>query len=206
MSRTIQLGGQLFVLGILLLGLPCPLWAEAPNVQQKHSQLRSLIEEALQHNPELVAEHAQVDAMVERVPQSRALDDPELTFRLWNTPNSLNVTRSDRSIFGLAQQFPFPGTLSEQEHIAEHVVEQAEQRLAGKKRQIIAEVKVAYYEWWYVHQALEIHHQEAMRLKQFFEASTAKFRVGKGTHLSHLFKKQNARAVELVLPRVQVAR
>ena len=186
MPREIRLCGQLFVLGILLLGLPCPLWAEDPNVHQEHSQLRSLIEEALQHNPELVAEHAQVEAMVERVPQSHSLDDPELTFRLWNTPNSLDVTRSDRTIFGLAQQFPFPGTLSEQEHIAEHVVEQAEQRLAGKKREIIAAVKVAYYEWWYAHQAIEIHHQEATRLQQFFEGATAKFRVGKGTQVDVL--------------------
>ena len=181
MPREMRMCGQLLLLSTLVLGVPCPLWAEDPNVHQELIPLRSLIEEALQHNPELVAEQAQVEAMVEHVPQSNSLDDPELTIRLWNTPNSLDVTRSDRTIFGLAQQFPFPGTLSEQEHIAEKVVEQAEQHLAGKKREIIAAVKVAYYEWFYVHQALEIHHQEALRLKQFFEAATAKFRVGKGT-------------------------
>lgn len=124
--------------------------------------------------------------MVQRVPQSNALDDPELTVRLWNTPNSLDVTQSDRIIYGLAQQFPFPGTLSQQEQIAEKVVEQAEQHLAGKKREIIAAVKVAYYEWFYAHQALELHHQEAIRLKQFFEAATAKFRVGKGNQVDVL--------------------
>ena len=177
---------QWLSLSILLLVLPHPTWAEGQNVIQEHIQLHSLIQEALQHNPELVAEQAQVKAMQERIPQSNALDDPELTVRLWNTPNSLDVTRSDRTIYGLAQQFPFPGTLSEQEHIAEKVMEQAEQRLAGKKREIIAAVKVAYFEWFYTHQALEIHHQEAKRLKQFFEAATAKFRVGKGTQVDVL--------------------
>lgn len=186
MRREIRLCGLWLLFNVLLLGLPGPLWAEDPSVHEETILLRSLIEEALQHNPELVAEQAQVDAMVERVPQSNALDDPELTIRLWNTPNSLDVTRSDRTIFGLAQQFPFPGTLSEQEHVAEKVVGQAAQHLAGKKREIIAAVKVAYYEWLYVHQALEIHHQEAMRLKQFFEAATAKFRVGKGTQVDVL--------------------
>jgi cobalt-zinc-cadmium efflux system outer membrane protein len=186
MSREIRLCWQWLLLSTLLLGLPGTLWAEDSNVHQEPIPLRTLIEEALQHNPELVTKQAQVDAMVERIPQSNSLDDPELTIRLWNTPNSLDVTRSDRTIYGLAQQFPFPGTLSRQESIAEKVAEQAGQRLAGKKREIIAAVKVAYHEWLYVYQALEIHHQEAMRLKQFFEAAKAKFRVGKGTQVDVL--------------------
>ncbi len=178
--------GQGLLLGLLLLGLPWPIWAADSNVTHVNIQLAPLIQEALQHNPEVVAAQAQVVAMRERVPQSRSLDDPEMTIRMWNTPNSLDVTRSDRTIFGLAQQFPFPGTLSKQEQVAEMVLEQAEQRYNGKQREIIATVKVAYYEWFYVHQALEIHHQEATRLKQFFEAATAKFRVGKGTHVDVL--------------------
>ena len=47
-------------------------------------------------------------------------------------------------------------------------------------------MKVAYHEWFYAHQAIAIHHQEAKRLKQFFEAATAKFRVGKGTQVDVL--------------------
>ncbi len=186
MPRKIRVFGQWLLVSTLLLGLSCLSWAESSNVHQETIALRSLIQEALQRNPELVAEHAQMNAMGERVPQSTSLDDPELTVRLWNTPNSLNVTRSDRTIFGLSQQFPFPGTLSQQKHIAEKIVGQAEQRLAGKKREIIAAVKVAYFEWAYLHQALVIHHQEATRLKQFFETATAKFRVGKGTQVDVL--------------------
>ncbi len=186
MQRGKRFSRQWWLLSILLLGLPGPILAGEPSVSKEILKLAPLIQEALQNNPELVAEQAQVEAMQERVPQSHSLDDPELTFRLWNTPNSLNVTRSDTTIYGLAQRFPFPGTLSQQEHIAEKVVEQARQRLAGKKREIIAAVKVTYYEWFYAHQAIAIHHQEAKRLKQFFEAATAKFRVGQGTQVDVL--------------------
>lgn len=186
MPRAKRVCGQWLLFSSLLLGLPWPIWAGEQSLSKEVIQLGPLIQEALQHNPEIVAEQAQVKAMQERVPQSNALDDPELIVRLWNTPNSLDVTRSDRTIYGLAQQFPFPGTLSEQEHIATKVAEQAAQRLAGKKREIIAAVKVAYFEWFYAHKALEIHHQEAKRLKQFFEAATAKFRVGKGTQVDVL--------------------
>jgi outer membrane protein, heavy metal efflux system len=186
MQRGIRYCGQLLLLNTLLLGLPWPILAGDPNVVKENTRLGPLIQEALQHNPELVAEQAQVDAMQERVPQSKSLDDPELTIQLWNTPNSLDVTRSDTTIFGIGQQFPYPGTLSQQEQIAEKVVEQSQQRLMGKKREIIAGVKLAYYELFYAHQAIEIHHQEANRLKQFFEAATAKFRVGKGSQVDIL--------------------
>ncbi len=180
---------QGLLVGSLLLGLPWPIWGADSNVKANHIQLGSLIHEALHHNPEVVAAHTHVVAMRERIPQSRSLDDPEMTLRLWNTPSTLNATRSDRTIFGLAQQFPFPGTLSEQEHLAEKVVAQAEQRFKAKTREIIAAVKIAYYEWFYALQALKIHHQEAKRLKQFFEAATAKFRVGKGTQV-HVLQAQ----------------
>ena len=186
MQRGKMFCWQWLLVSFLWLGLPWPLWAGDSSVRHKMLQLDPLIQEALQHNPELVAQQAQVEAMLERVPQSKSLDDPELTVRLWNTPNSLDVTRSDRAIFGLRQQFPYPGTLSQQEHIAEKVVAQAQQRLMGKKREIIAAVKTAYFELFYAHQALVIHHEEAKRLKQFFEAATAKFRVGKGTQVDVL--------------------
>ncbi len=186
MQRGKRFCGQLFLLSALLLNVPGLIWAGDLSLEKEIISLAPLIQEALQNNPELVAEQAQVEGMQERVPQRKSLDDPELTIRLWNTPDSLNVTRSDRTIFGLAQQFPYPGTLSQQEHIAEKVVEQAKQHLAGKKREIIAAVKTAYYELFYAHQALEIHHVEAKRLKQFFEAATAKYRVGKGTQVDVL--------------------
>jgi len=186
MKFALRLYRALVVLSTLLLGLAWPIHAEGQNLRHGIIQLGPLIQEAIQHNPEVIAAQAQVAAMRERVPQSQALDDPEMNIRLWNTPNSLDVTRSDRTIYGLAQQFPFPGTLIQQGHIAENIVEQAEQRLAGKKREIIATVTVAYYELFYAHRAIEIHHQEEKRLKQFFEAVTAKFRVGKGTQVDVL--------------------
>ncbi len=186
MQRGKRFCGQLLLLSTLLLNVPGLIWAGDPSLGKEILSLAPLIQEALQNNPELGAEQARVEGMQERVPQRKSLDDPELTIRLWNTPDSLNVTRSDRAIFGLVQQFPYPGTLSQQEHIAEKVVEQATQHLAGKKREIIAAVKTAYYELFYAHQALEIHHAEAKRLKQFFKAATAKFRVGKGTQVDVL--------------------
>ncbi len=186
MERGTILWNQIFWLSTLLVSLPWHVWAGEVPPHEEVVELSPLVHEALQHNPELVAIRAQVEAVRERIPQSRALEDPEFTIRLWNTPESLDLTRSERTIYGLGQRFPFPGTLSKQEQIAVKVAEQADQRLAAKEREIVAAVKVAYYELFYTHQAIAIHHEEAKRLRQFFKTATAKFRVGKGTQVDVL--------------------
>ena len=148
--------------------------------------LRPLVEEALDRNPEVAAFREQVKAMQERIPQARALDDPEVKIQLWNTPETLDVTSTQRTIYGLAQRFPFPGVLSQQENVAAREADQATQRLAAKEREITEAVKGAFYELFYAHKALEIHHEQIALLKQFFRIANAKFRVGKGTQVDVL--------------------
>lgn len=91
MQRGKSFYGQCLLLTILLLGLLVPSWAGDQSLGKEMMKLDPLIQEALQNNPELVAEQAQVKGMQERVPQSKSLDDPELTIRLWNTPNLLDA-------------------------------------------------------------------------------------------------------------------
>ena len=160
--------------------------AAGPDASPIVLKLAPLIKEALHRNPELAAARGQVKAMKERVPQARTLDDPEVKIQLWNTPETLDLTRTQRTIYGLAQRFPFPGVLSQQEHIAAREAEQATHSLAAKEREITSAVKLAYYELFYAHKAIEIHHERATLLKQFFEIANAKFRVGKGTQVDVL--------------------
>jgi len=108
--------------------------AAGPDASPIVLKLGPLIQEALDRNPELAAAREQVKAMKERVPQARTLDDPEVKIQLWNTPETLDLTRTQRTIYGLAQQFPFPGVLSQQGQIATREAEQATHSLAAKER------------------------------------------------------------------------
>ena len=149
-------------------------------------ELGPLVQEALDRNPEVTVAREQVKAMQERIPQARTLEDPEVKIQLWNTPDTLDVTRTQRTIYGLAQRFPFPGTLSLQAEVAARTADQATQRLAAKEREITEAVKVAYYELFWAHKAIEIHHERVKLVKQFFEIANAKYRVGKGTQVDVL--------------------
>lgn len=160
--------------------------AAEPGMPREILELPPLIKEALDRNPEVIAAREQVEAMKARVPQARALEDPELKIQLWDTPESLDVTRSARTIYGMAQRFPFPGTLSVQERIAAQAADQTAERLAAKELEVTAAVKTAYFELFYAHKAIEIHQEQVELLKRFFAIANAKFRVGTGTQVDVL--------------------
>lgn len=149
-------------------------------------KLGPLIQEAIRSNPEIATTREQVQVLNARVPQVRTLDDPEVKIQLWNTPESLNVTKTDSTIYGIAQRFPIPGLLSRQEEVAVHEAQQAKQRLAAKIQEITSSVTIAYYDVFYAHKALDIHHQQVNLLRQFFEIANTKFKVGKGSQVDVL--------------------
>ncbi len=186
MKRERVLYGSTLILVGFLACSPGASLAAAPDPSPGVLELAPLIREALDRNPEVRAAREQVHAMQERVPQVTALDDPEVKIQLWNIPESLDLTKTQRTIYGLAQRFPFPGILSQQEQIAVREADQAAQRVAAKERKLTAAVKVAYSELFYAHKATEIHHEQITLLKQFFEIANAKFRVGKGTQVDVL--------------------
>ncbi len=186
MRRPRAARSWLLILSIFLASSFGESVAADPDPSPGVLELAPLLREALDRNPEVSAAREQVRAMKERIPQARALEDPEVKIQLWNTPESLDLTKTQRTIYGLAQRFPFPGTLSRQEEIAASAAEQARQRLAAKERELTAAVKVTYYQLFYAHKAIEVHREQITLLKDLFQVANAKFRVGKGTQVDVL--------------------
>ena len=168
------------------LGPSDPLPAQATDTTEPVLELVPLIQEAIQQNPEIAATQEQVLAMKERAPQVGALADPELKVQLWNTPDSLNVTKTQTVIYGVTQQFPFPGLLSKKAEVATREAAQAEQRVAAKVREITAAVKMAFFELLFAHKAIEVHHEQQKLLRQFFDIANAKYGVGTRTQVDVL--------------------
>ncbi|MCA9457932.1 MAG: TolC family protein [Nitrospira sp.] len=168
------------------LGPSDPLPAQATDTTEPVLELVPLIQEAIQQNPEIAATQEQVLAMKERAPQVGALTDPELKVQLWNTPDSLNVTKTQTVIYGVTQQFPFPGLLSKKAEVATREAAQAEQRVAAKIREITAAVKMAFFELLFAHKAIEVHHEQQKLLRQFFDIANAKYGVGTRTQVDVL--------------------
>ncbi len=169
----------------LALGMsPVAHGADTPT--QATLALPELIREALARNPEIQAARQQWEAASQRVAQARSLDDPTLQVQWWNFPESFNVGQAANTIIGVSQKFPFPGKLALKEQIAGRSAEMTEQALRAKERDLIARVKRAYYDLFFAHKAIQIHHEQIDLLTQFLEVALGKFRTGKGSQVDVL--------------------
>jgi outer membrane protein TolC len=166
--------GAVFAIGIWVMSTSA---AEA--VREPPLQIEAVVAEALPRNPEIEAARHRWQAAKERAPQARALDDPEFKIEFFNTPQNLDVTRTENTIFGLSQRFPYPGKLGLKEGLAIKEAEMAASMLLAKEREVAAQVKAAYYELFLAHKAIEVHHQQIALLKEFFDIANARFRAGK---------------------------
>lgn len=164
------------------------------------SSLPDLVREALARNPEIQAARQQWEAASKRVPQARSLDDPSLQVQWWNAPESFNLGRSQNTIIGLSQKFPFPGKLALKEAVASRSAELTEQAVHAKERDLTARLKQAYYELFLAHKAIQIHHEQLDLLKQFVAIATAKFRTGKGSQVEVLKAQVELSALYQQLP------
>lgn len=170
---------------MLVCGLPCRTDAE-DRIQPATLGLSGLIQEVLAQNPEIQAARQHWTAVSQRITQARSLDDPTLSVQWWNAPESFNLGQSANTIIGLSQRFPFPGKLALKEEVATRSAEITEQALRAKGRELIARVKQAYFELFYAHKAIQIHHEQIDLLTQFLESAIAKFRTGKGSQVDAL--------------------
>jgi outer membrane protein, heavy metal efflux system len=177
------------VLGLMILGVDAPARAEqAPSPLN----LNTLIDEALSRNPDVSAAKNRWEALKERPPQARALDDPMLGFAVQNLPTeTFSFRREDMTSkeFSLTQRVPFPGKRPLRSEIAEREAEGAFRDFQESKNRVTRDVKTAYYELFYVNRAIEITERSREILKLLNQIAETKYSVGEGIH-TDVFKAQ----------------
>ena len=161
----------------------------APTIERP-LELAALVQEALARNPEIQAARSQWQATREQVPQVTTLPDPTFGIQLWNIPQNGNlgtsVSRTQNTIYTLSQTFPFPGKLPLKGAIADRTASISEQALHAKERDLTGRLKQTYFELFYAHKDLQIHHEHVDLLKQLFDIAKAKFRAGNGMQVDVL--------------------
>lgn len=149
------------------------------------STLTSLVEELDRNNPELKAARREVDMRVARVAPAGAPPDPSLSFGymsgLLRPPffPSSSAPGSFRQ-FGVSQEIPFPGKLGLQRRVAATEAEAERWNAEDTRKQLIAELKMAYVEYVYINRGLDVVRRSKERLDQFRQIAEAQFRVGQG--------------------------
>jgi outer membrane protein TolC len=147
--------------------------------------LSSLVDELDRNNPELKAARREVDMRVARVAPAGAPPDPSLSFGYMGgflRPPffpSAGTANSFRQ-FGLSQEIPYPGKLGLQRRVAATEAEAERWNAEDRRKQLIAELKMAYVEYAYATRGLDVLQRNKERLEQFRQIAEAQFRVGQG--------------------------
>ena len=146
-------------------------------------RLESLVEEALQNNPDIKAARARWEASTKRPSQEGSLPDPTVGIG-WRNVSFDRITLNEQPmsmiLFSFTQEIPFPGKLSLKEKIATEEAKAQEQMYEATLRRIIADLKEAYYNWFLVDKSIEITRKDKDLLEKFEEIAEAKYSVGEG--------------------------
>ncbi len=127
---------------------------------------------AAEHNPGLEAAFYEWRAALERVPQARALMDPELSYSYF-----VRESMTQQSV-SLSQMLPWYGKLRARGDVALAQALAAERRFSAQLQQVCSRVKQAYAEYAYLAQALTVMREQHRILEDFEAGAQARFEAG----------------------------
>jgi len=145
--------------------------------------LQYLIEQALENNPEIKAMQRRFDAMRARIPQAKALDEPMLSIGYMGNITPFQVQKGDPSssrTISISQDLPFPGKRSLRGKVASSEADAEWWAFEQTRRNVVAEVKDAYFDLYYLTKAIGIVTKTKALLEQFTKIAEVRYSVGKG--------------------------
>ncbi len=149
-------------------------------VQTTVLDLRQLVDEAMNNNPEIQASLYQVDAARAGVGLAGALSDPELTYMREEMPG-FQWDKAQMQKVELMQTFRFPSKLSTETELAEISVRHSHHNHHETQLEVIARLKSAYYELWRVQESIALNRENERLLQQFVTIAKTKFGVGEAS-------------------------
>jgi len=154
-----------------------------PEFHTSDPQVQDLIRVLLDENPEVRSARAFSESLLERVPQARSLDDPQLSYRYFASTPETRVGPQVQTL-ELSQDLPWAGKRRLQAQRAEHTAIGAKWRVRDLERMLVAELKRAYFEVAYLQEALTVNAEERSLLARFESIALKRYATGEGIQQS----------------------
>jgi len=147
--------------------------------------LNDLVTKALEQNPEIKAMQRSFDMMRARTPQAKALPEPMLSYGYaGNAPlPPFDIQKGDPAsarTLSFTQEVPYPGKLAIKGKMANVAAEAEWWNYEQVRLNVVAEVKDAYFDLYYIHKAIETITKNKELLEKFVKIAEASYSVGKG--------------------------
>jgi len=168
---------------LLLCGLLLAWGVPAQARETAKAQLDTLVVEALERNPDLLAAKARWRMAEHRIVPAGSLDDPRLGFALSNYPID-SFAGDDTPMTGkelqLSQTLPFPGKLGTRKEMAGEQAFWYRGLYEDARLQLVQEVKDAWYRICFQQQAIGITRKNIGILEDFIRLTETRYEVGTG--------------------------
>jgi outer membrane protein TolC len=144
--------------------------------------VEQLIEEAIQNNPEILAQKKRWELFKEKIPQASALEDPMFGFGIISLPTNFSFRDEDMTMkeISLSQKFPFYGKRRLMGEMAQKEAEAVFTEIQEKANRIVKKVKATYYELSYNYRSTEITERNKEILENFAKIAETQYAVGMG--------------------------
>ena len=144
--------------------------------------IEQLIEEAVQNNPEILAQKKRWELFKEKIPQASAFEDPMFGFGIISLPTNFSFKDEDMTMkeFSLSQKFPFYGKRRLMGEMAGKEADAVFNEIQEKVNRIIKDVKTAYYELSHVYRTTEVTQRNKKILEDFAKIAETRYAVGEG--------------------------
>ncbi|MBI4114974.1 MAG: TolC family protein [Candidatus Omnitrophica bacterium] len=164
-----------------------PVAAKEPKVEVKEAssevpvlELRDLIEEALQKNPELYAYQERWKAAKARIWKAASWDDTMIGADFEGIPRGrIDADRKENIEWMISQKIPFPGKRFLRARVARKEAKMAEEDYHGKEREIISEVKKAYFEYFLKEHEILLHEETKRILERLSKSAESRYATAK---------------------------
>ncbi len=138
------------------------------------------IQVALTQNPEIQAARKKMEALAHQVPVAASLPDP--TLRVTAQPEPVQTAAGQQELIVTAnQKFLAFGKLKTRACVAEERTNIARAQLAAVELATIAKVKRAYYELYFIQQAISVTLADQRLLVEIREVANARYKSGEAS-------------------------
>lgn len=149
--------------------------------------LAELIVKAKENNPDILAAKLKWSAVQASVVPSRTWSDPRFGIMWEKIPtDKISLGDSQMQIYSISQAIPFPGKLSLKGRIFKETANIHEQIYRTIELAVIANLKKAYYEYFYIHKSIEIYQENSDLITHFSKVAEQRYAIGRARQIDVL--------------------
>lgn len=158
-------------------------------------ELPELIQQAMERNPAIIAAEKKWQSARDIIEARRALPDPQVSYTYFVESVETRVGPQE-NIFGAKQKFPFFGKRDLKAGVAAKEAEAVKASYEAVKQEVVRQVKLAFYQLFYVSTIIDITNDEKEILRRFEQIASVKYETGQGNQ-------QNILKVQVEISRLQ---